>query len=58
MRGMLSDLKRPIRIVVVGDDGVGKSSLVSTFISGSFPENPPVSGPTNPLEPPHLSALP
>lgn len=31
-------MKGTIRIVVVGDDGVGKSSLISTYISRVFPE--------------------
>jgi mitochondrial Rho GTPase 1 len=36
-------MKDNIRILVVGDDGVGKSSLISAFISQHFPaEVPPV----------------
>ncbi|CAK0731768.1 hypothetical protein CVIRNUC_000040 [Coccomyxa viridis] len=32
---------RPVRIVVVGDAGVGKSSLITSAATESFPEHPP-----------------
>ena len=32
---------KPVRIVVVGDAGVGKSSLITAAATESFPEHPP-----------------
>ncbi len=32
---------REIRILVLGDEGVGKTSIISTIMSESFPKNPP-----------------
>lgn len=34
-------MKESIRILVIGDEGVGKSSLISTFVSEQFPEEVP-----------------
>lgn len=31
----------PIRLLLVGDSGVGKSTLISSYISRHFPEDPP-----------------
>ncbi|GMH47278.1 hypothetical protein TrRE_jg7599, partial [Triparma retinervis] len=34
-------MERQIRVLILGDDGVGKSSLVSTFCSQHFPSSVP-----------------
>ena len=31
-----------LKVVLLGDAGVGKSALVSTFVTGSYPEQPPL----------------
>jgi Ras family protein T1 len=32
---------KEIRILVLGDQGVGKTSIISTIMSEAFPKNPP-----------------
>jgi GTPase SAR1 family protein len=34
-------MKDHVKILLLGDDGVGKSSLISTYVSRHFPEEVP-----------------
>lgn len=35
----MSETSKPLKIVVTGDGGVGKTSLLVTYMAKEFPEN-------------------
>ena len=44
-------IKPPVRVCVIGDEGVGKTSLITAAATESFPDSPPPTLPTTKLPP-------
>ena len=48
---MDSPNKQPVRVCVIGDEGVGKTSLITAAATESFPDSPPPVLPVTKLPP-------
>jgi GTPase SAR1 family protein len=36
---MIGNIDMSIKVVLIGDSGTGKSSLLNVYVNGEFPEN-------------------